>query len=436
VDTTRAVLGLVAVHVILGLLMVRWSPLATLHAALAVGGGLLLAARSSQPALFASYAAAYVAGSEVLWRIAGAKIFWETGKYAVAAILLVALWRLPAASLPPLMLLYLAMLLPGAVVTLTSLDLMDARGRLSFNLSGPFALAIAAAFFSNVRLTPLQLRSLLLLLIAPLTAVAVVGVVATLTASDIRFTGESNAVTSGGFGPNQVSSVLGLGVLATLLWLFLRRGAGLLGACQLGLLLLLIAQCAMTFSRGGLYAASGAAAAGLFFLMRHAPVRRTAVRYLPLVVLGFFFLLVPKLEEFTGGALGSRFADTNLSHRDELVRADIRIFMENPFFGAGPGVVRSQRGSLAHTEFTRLLSEHGIFGLVALCILLGVTAGRLLRARGNVQKGVSAALLAWTFLYMASNGMRVAAPSLTFGLAMATLIPPVNPWADSLRRRT
>src|SRR2546430_7771451 len=39
------------------------------------------------------YAAAYIAGSEVLWRMCGAAVFWESGKYAVILIFAIALAR-------------------------------------------------------------------------------------------------------------------------------------------------------------------------------------------------------------------------------------------------------------------------------------------------------------------------------------------------------
>ena len=55
--------------------------------------------------------------------------------------------------------------------------------------------------------------------------------------------------------------------------------------------------------------------------------------------------------------------------------ADLQIFAENPLFGLGPGTAMIERDrisgiGIAHTEFTRLLSDHGSLGLVAMGLLV------------------------------------------------------------------
>lgn len=433
-DRLTPVALLLGAHSVLAVLMLKSSMVSTAHAAAVLLGALVLVYSTRRPALYGTLAAAYIVGVEVLWRMTGAKVFWESGKYAVAAVLLIALWRMPRKKPALNALLYLALLMPGAIITLTTLDLADARGRLSFNLSGPLALAVAVMFFVNIRLTAEQFKQVLMAVVTPICGVAAVGIYSTITAEELKFTGESNFVTSGGYGPNQVSSVLGLGVVAALLWLMLaRRGVGM-RLMLLGIAGVLAAQSAMTFSRGGLYAAAGAIGCGAFFLLREKGVRSRVVTTLPVLVVGLVLVVLPRLDTFTGGALGSRFSDTNLSHRDQLVQSDLRILLEHPVFGAGPGVVRAERGSLAHTEFTRLLSEHGAFGAAALALLLWTTGAAVLGARGNLHRGLSLALFAWSFLYMASNGMRLAAPSFAFGFGMATLVP-ASVWVLAPPRR-
>ena len=57
--------------------------------------------------------------------------------------------------------------------------------------------------------------------------------------------------------------------------------------------------------------------------------------------------------------------------------ADLFIFVNNPIFGVGPGIGYyerlnhglSQRVS-AHTEYSRLLAEHGIAGIFVLLFIL------------------------------------------------------------------
>ena len=109
------------------------------------------------------------------------------------------------------------------------------------------------------------------------------------------------------------------------------------------------------------------------------------------------------------------------------MRADVQIWRENPIFGVGPGMGADLRGRsgghmASHTEFTRLLSEHGLFGIGALLMLLGIGVRTFLCAEGAGGKALTISLLASSFLFMSANGMRLVAPSLTFGLACATVL--------------
>jgi hypothetical protein len=104
---------------------------------------------------------------------------------------------------------------------------------------------------------------------------------------------------------------------------------------------------------------------------------------------------------------------------------DWQIFVESPLFGAGPGLGQAARmGMVAHTEFSRMLSEHGSFGLLALAIMASLPILRVRNAASELEKGYALALVVWTFLYMAANGMRLAAPSFAYGLAFARALAP------------
>lgn len=118
-----------------------------------------------------------------------------------------------------------------------------------------------------------------------------------------------------------------------------------------------------------------------------------------------------------------------MTGRDKIMMADMQTWADNPVFGVGPGqskIYHKQffRASAAHTEFSRMLAEHGIFGLIAL-VLMGVIFIRHLRqARTREAKALVSAVSIWGLLYMFTAAMRVVAPSFTFGLAALTLILP------------
>jgi hypothetical protein len=135
--------------------------------------------------------------------------------------------------------------------------------------------------------------------------------------------------------------------------------------------------------------------------------------------------LWPRLDEFTDGALTTRFQETETTHRGEISESDFELWMRNPFMGVGPGVSRFERldQRATHTEFTRLVAEHGTLGALSLLLLVVGTIRNLLRPGPSHQKGLIAAMLGWSTLYMLNSAMRLVAPAFTFGLAFSTWAP-------------
>ena len=415
-----ATLAVLALHVPLGLVMIDSPAVATVHAILAITVGLLLAAFGRRVERIV-YAAAYITGSDVLWRMCRADLPWEVGKYAVIGVFVIALFRLRGLAWKPLPLLYLALLLPSVAITPYDFLSVEARQQLSFNLSGPLALGISVLFLSQVDLEPGQWVRTATALIAPLVAIAAVAVYVMSASGGIEFTQESNTLSSGGFGPNQVSTVLGLGALvAFIVCVDHRRGVGsraLMFFVALGLAL----QSALTFSRGGLYAAAGAAVAGAACWLRDARSRVTLVAALVLLALIVHLLVLPRLEEFTGGKFAGRFGSLDATGRVELAVEDIRLFLTHPILGVGAGgsLAAHSRRVAAHTELTRLPAEHGVLGVVALGVLITMFMTCVRAAQTHQQKALVVALCTWSLLTMTHSAMRTVAPAFAFGLAFA-----------------
>lgn len=407
-------------HVVLGYLMRLIPIVATLHALGCLAAGMFIAARGRRHQI--AYVVAYIAGSEVLWRMSRASIVWEYGKYAASAVMIVALLRMPPRRNIRLAIGYFALLLPSAALTLTSLSPDLARQQLSFNLSGPLALMLSVLFFSNTRLTAEQITNTFFAVLGPIVGIATLVYASTVAAQNLEFTGQSNAVTSGGFGPNQVSAMLGLGLLLSLLMLLERRQSWRLKGPLLALAVVLAAQCALTFSRGGLVLAFSGAFVAIFYFVRDRRTRVTLVLLGSLLFAVGKYVVVPRLEVFTQGKITERYTSTKASNRDLLASHDLKIFMKNPALGVGPGVASSIRSDLgvnvaAHTEFTRLVAEHGALGLIALILLiaLGWRTARL--ARTLKSRAFVLAMLTWFTLFLLVNAMRIVAPMFLFGLA-------------------
>ena len=416
----------VAAHVPLALLMRQVGQVATLHALLVLAAGLGVALIGRRP-MQVAYFAAYVTGAEVLWRMCDAAVPWEFGKYATVVLLVAALLRVPRLKLPVLPLAYLALLLPSALLTLANLSAEEVRQQLSFNLSGPLALAACAVFFAHVRLTREQLQKLFLTLLAPAVGIASVALVGAVTAANLSFGTEANSAASGGFGPNQVSAALGLGALVSF-WLVMSARADWRGrALAFAALVLMLVQGALTFSRGGLYATGGAVLLAALFLLRSRRSRLTLVLFAAVLLAAANFVILPRLDAVTGGALLERFQDTSLTGRDVLIQADLGIWLDNPVWGVGPG--RSAlmhlslfRDSASHTEFSRMLAEHGALGLASMLLLFAMAFRNVRRARGATGKALAASLVGWSFLFMMAVAMRMVAPSFLVGLTFARLL--------------
>lgn len=407
-------------HFPMGIALQSSTTLATAHGAVTVGVAFWAILR--WPVNRLPVVAAYIVASDVLWRMTGAQLPWELGKYASALVCLGGLLRVrhrAPGQLAPL--LYLAALVPSSLVLFADpgLSSEEISQMIRFNLSGPVSLGVSVLCLTQLKLSRNDLLDVLLALLAPLLAIASITLLTTYTASDLSFSGESNSATSGGFGPNQVSVVLGLGALAALVWLVHRRTHHLPGWLLFSLLLLFCSQSAMTFSRGGLYSFVAATAAASWYLVRTARARTRLVTVLVLGTITATVAILPRLETLTEGALSARFVDTEPSHRDAIAEEDLRLWRENPLLGLGPGGARSQRqtaSSMAHTEYTRLLSEHGIFGVLALLLLLVMAVRPFTKRRPAFEQALRAAFIAWGLFSMAHAGMRVAAFGFMFAL--------------------
>ena len=399
------------------------SLLATAHAAgvtlLAIGIA-LTGKRSEQVA----YAVAFIVGTEVLWRMGKASVFYEISKYSTAICCFIAVARMKKKHIPVGAIVYILLLLPAAVTTIMLMPFSKQMHKmLSFNLSGPIAVAAAICFFSNIKMSQAQIWRTVLILITAILSVASVAAFWTHTSSDeeLSFGTESNKVSAGGFGPNQVSSTLGLGAALILLVLAQRLSARRRMLLS-GALLICLIQSALTFSRSGLYAAAGAFCAALVFLLRDRSIRK---RLAYLAVAGaavIIFAVIPYLVAFTGGVIEKRFASTKLSGRDKIMATDMRLWQKNPYYGTGVGVSSwyHNKGNASHNEFSRLLAEHGIFGAGAIATLLLLALHRMLLARSTVERAFVAVMFSWPLLFMMVNGFRIAAPAFVIGLGCVT----------------
>jgi hypothetical protein len=406
-------------HAVYGLLLVRSAAFATIHAVATFAVALWLAMTSTMRRV--AFICAYMAGSEILWRMGHARLPWEFVKYAIALVMVITLARVPRLRWDWMSVFYFALLIPSTLLSFFEQDLDFARKQVSFNLSGPLLLCIATWFFAYLRPSRADLQRLAVAVLAPVASLGLIATTKAASLDDLSFTDASNFQMSAGYGPNQVSTVLGFGALiSVLLVLLVERGTRerLLYSV---IALLLGIQSALTFSRGGLFAAIGALLLASPFLVQGARNRVAMLAGAVMLVGAVEFVVLPQLDAFTGGALSARFQDTNPTGRDALARTELEMFVEHPFFGSGPAAL-DEYGSLlssTHTEFTRLLAQHGMFGAVALLMMLLLAWRDLVTQESSAARAIAAAFVAWSFLTMLHAAMRLGITPFVFGMAAA-----------------
>ena len=423
------VIFFLSLHIPLAL-MTDLSPwISTAHALVALLFGLraALLGRSSH----VIYAVSYVAAGEVLWRMTQANLFWEYAKYAAVLIIFVAIiveWsQNPSSrrlrSIAPI--LFGAALLPAVAYTFLVVGIEDAIDPLSFNLSSYLMIAVFALYIWARPMKSDTTIRMLLALLAPIIAITALAVYFTLTdLESLIFLGESNWVTSGNYGPNQVSNMMGFGAfIAVVLLIMMPRAWGARTIVLLALMAMLV-QGLLTFSRGGIYSFVLALGVFSFQLMTTPKARGRVLLLFALFAVILVSVIYPALDRFTAGSLAQRFSSLDTTGRFEAAQADLAAFLENPFLGVGVGQAEAYRleflgmAIAAHTEYTRLLGEHGLFGILILIILAWMLLKRYLANESGIGRALSAGLSVWALSIMVHSATRLAVVPLALSLAL------------------
>ena len=129
---------------------------------------------------------------------------------------------------------------------------------------------------------------------------------------------------------------------------------------------------------------------------------------------------------FSSASYGEKFM-LDLSGRTRIYEIDLAIFRDHIITGVGPGQADELRHKYgygkrisAHTEYSRMLAEHGFFGLFSLFILLLLP---ILRFTQNSKRNVKFIKIIFGILgllTLSHSAMRVAMPSCILGFLFTT----------------
>lgn len=377
-------------------------------------------------------ACAYVVGSEVFFRTTKGAISYEAGKYMVIIFVLLGMFYKGLSGKGYPYFIYLMFLIPSIFVASTTLS-FDAnfRTNIAFVLSGPVCLGLAALFCYDKRVTYNQMSKILLYMVLPIIAHTAYIYLYVPDLKDVLVSASSNRVTAGGWGANQVSAALGLGMFIMTVRLFTKSPTLALKVLNSLILGLITYRALITLSRGGVLAAVLTIIVFLFYYYQRVSGRK---RNEVMVVFTIFCLSISATWFVsvykTDGLLNLRY--TNKDHlgreksdlttgRGKLFEEELGGFISNPFLGIGSSRAKDQRievdgqGVTSHSEFSRTLAEHGIFGVIILVILMFKPLA--IRAR-NRKNYYFFAFLAFWFLTINHMSMRLAMPGVIYALAL------------------
>lgn len=350
----------------------------------------------------------YLISYEVFARMVKTSPFipYEVGKYLMFAGLLFGIIMENRKGI--LGYVMLVLLIPGFFLDLSGRVQFN---NLVFNGLGPINICLAIIYFYRHKFTVEGFRTIVRFMIYPLLSVLGYIFIKTPDFDEIQFSLGANFATTGGFGSNQVSTLLGLAMY--LIFLFWVNRWKLSGYRMVDLFLvgLFAFQGLLSFSRGGMIggAIGIAVFAGVVQFAKVSGTRFKLPRVGRLVIFGSGLLLVIFMAanwisegnlllryqgETEGTLAGAREKDLDLitTGRLEVFLEDWRLFQEHPVSGVGVGASRYMRwesqGVNAHVELSRLLSEHGFLGLLNFAFLLLLAFNLLLINRNPVYKAV------------------------------------------------
>ncbi|MDP5101344.1 MAG: O-antigen ligase domain-containing protein, partial [Nonlabens sp.] len=158
-------------------------------------------------------AGTYLCCLEVFLRMNSALPFFEMMKYLIIIFSMLGIFikGFSLKSVPYAF--FLLLLVPSIVIAAQNIPLGESlRKSVAFNLSGPVALGISAIYCYRTTITMERLDEILKFAVGPIVMITTYLFVVTPDIRDVVTDTASNFATSGGYGPNQVATALGIGM--------------------------------------------------------------------------------------------------------------------------------------------------------------------------------------------------------------------------------
>ena len=382
------------------------------------------------------YVSAYLVGAEVFLRMTGGNLNNEYVKTIVSLLMLLGFVLSGFSKNSIVYWLYFLLLIPGIIVTMSNQNLdFEIRKAITFNISGPVCLGLCALYCYQRTISYNQLHNGLIFLGLPIVSTLTYLLLYNPSVREVVTGTQSNFATSGGFGPNQVATILGIGMFVFFCQLVFLSKSKRMMLLNGFLLVTCSYRAIVTFSRGGVI--SGVAMIVCVILATYFLANTSGKRKVSWIVFvtGILALSIWTYSVIqTSGLIAKRYANQDaagrvkedrLGGREQILGTELELFKENPIMGVGVGMGKSYRGEMlgeevaTHNEMTRLLAEHGMFGVLILLILL-VTP--IILYVLNYQNIYFFSFYFFWLLTINHAAMRIAAPAFVYALTLLKLV--------------
>ena len=259
---------------------------------------------------------------------------------------------------------------------------------------------------------------------------------------------QSNPTAAGGFAANQVSTILGWFILIPIF--FVLQGEKLtpyrlLDYFMIGFLFL---RGLLTLSRGGIMSMLAALILGFAYLYFNSHEFRGQMKKItPYIVVGVLVLIFTAIwanslsnnfllyryqgKSTTEVLTGVERPDKSyLSGREQIMMGDIKAFMEYPILGTGYGMAMEfhlkefGHAAAAHTEYSRLLAEQGMLGLLFILVAyIYLPINYFKKNRYAMQRTFFLVFFFLSFFTMFHAAMRLAMPGVIMGFSFFMMVP-------------
>ena len=387
----------------------------------------------------------YLSSFEVLGRMLKANPFmpWELSKYLYTITFIFYFFILRIRFKTYIGFFLILTLIPSSLIDLSS---MVTFNLLVYNLLGPISIAILVMLFNENKIIENDFSSYLRLIWYSSLSMLVCVAIKTPDLSSLNFSLGANFQASGGFGSNQVSTIIGIGMfLSFYAWMnkILFSGSHRID----GILISLFAyQGFLTFSRGGMVIALVCMLLYYYLLVNSKNYKRFIlvrdIKPFRFFGLSLFFVIIAyfTINFISDGNITQRYLgetrttlsgekiktiNTITTGRYEIVKNDLSLWMNNFIFGTGVGASKFLRsdnriGIASHTEFSRLLSEHGLFGLIFIFLLMNIFFKKFFKNRNTVENAIMTVLFLIGIGTMLHSGVRTFVSPLF--IALSTMI--------------